>query len=134
MLVEPLGHNQLALLILVRFVLLYLTISLWNIVPAAITFLTGAFAGVAYGAIWLLGASESLESWFDGSWLAMSVVMLPTLLRTVSSVFYWTLLLGFGWPLLKDTCAFLNIPMNSLFDLPILWRRRVSPISDEQKK
>jgi hypothetical protein len=25
----------------------------------------------------------------------------------------------------KDTCAFLNIPIKSLFDLPILWRRRI---------
>ena len=44
------------------------------------------------------------------------------------AVVNWAILLGFGWPLFKDTCAFLKIPIKSLFDLPTLWRQgRNSP-------
>jgi putative flippase GtrA len=121
MLVAPLGNNQLALLILVRFVLLYLTLELWDLVPAVFSTITSLIAAMVYGAIWLFQSETSRA--LSGSAVIVVVAMLPAGLRFIFSIVSWSITLGFGWPLFKDTCAFLNIPIKSLFDLPTLWRR-----------
>lgn len=118
--VQPLAENQLALLLLVRFVVLELTLRMWNVVPSAISFLTST-------------ATSSMYMWFrnqPGFFSGPSIWVLPlgaAVLGALLDVVYWIIVFGFGWPLFKDTCRFLNIPIQSLWDLPFLGRWRGSP-------
>ncbi len=38
-------------------------------------------------------------------------------------VVYYSIVFGFGWPLLKDTCTFLGIEIKSILDLPFIGRK-----------
>jgi len=122
-LAAPLGHSRLALLIVVRFVLLDLTLRLWAFVPAVFSAITALITGAIYGVIWLVQPEELTGN----TSFVVVLAMLPAGLRSIFSLVTWAILIGFGWPLFKDTCAFLNIPIKGLFDLPVLWRRRRTP-------
>jgi len=115
---SPLGESRRALLIIIRFVLLDVTLRLWNFVPSLVSFIGQA---VAAGFFLTFGAGAFKQS---------SLILIgaaPEAINALLAVVYWLIVFGFGWPLFKDTCAFLNIPVKSLFDLPrIGWTRTSS--------
>jgi len=100
-----------ALLLLIRFVVLEVTLRLWNVVPSAVGYLV---AGLVYGYMWMVpGQPESLPTDLT---LAMSAG--SQVIRLGFDIVYWLMAFGFGWPLLKDTCQVLGIRLNSLLSLP----------------
>jgi hypothetical protein len=59
----------------------------------------------------------------------MPVLIMVIVLKLVSIVFdlvYWFMVFGFGWPLLKDSCRYLGIPMTGLIDLPYIGKHSYS--------
>jgi hypothetical protein len=115
LLTTPVTDNQRALLILVRFVLLELTLRIWTFVPDSIIVLVGLITG---GFIWLLSPEH-----IGGPMIIAGIV--SPIVRLLTSIVYWLIVFGFGWPLFKDTCDFLNIPIKNLFDIPWIARYRV---------
>ena len=115
---KPIGDNQRALLLVVRFAVLELTLRLWGFVPAAFAKLTGSAPLVLY----FIGGdmAQSLDS---RSAPIVSAIAATAAISLALDVVYWSIVFGFGWPLLKDTCRFLGIEIRSLFDLPFIGRR-----------
>jgi hypothetical protein len=114
----PLGDNQRALLLLVRYVLLELTLGLWNIVPSAFSYITRP---IMWGAFWFF-SSTGMHEYLQTPVIIVSVG--SELFQLLFSIVYWSVFIGIGWPLFKDTCTYLNIPIKGLFDVPRLgWRR-----------
>jgi hypothetical protein len=114
----PLSDSQRALLIIVRFVLLEVTLRIWNFVPAAVS----AIAGMIYlGVLWIFGIGAMTSK------PVIAVTIVPSGISFLLSTVYWTIVFGFGWPLFKDTCSFLNIPVKNLLDLPRIGHYRSGP-------
>jgi hypothetical protein len=114
-----LSGGQRALLLLVRFIMLELTLRIWDIVPSAVrSLLTVATAG---GAVWVSHANPEYS--FGSPYSIMVIALVPQAIGLLLGVVYWLIVFGLGWPLLKDTCLFLNIPLKGLLDLPRLARR-----------
>ena len=114
----PLGDSQRALLLVVRYVLLELTLRLWGVVPAAVTTVTGTLVGGLY----MVTGGEIFS---DGtSMVVISVV--PQVLVVALRLVEWVIFFGIGWPLFKDACALLNIPVKSLLDVSTVVRRTTS--------
>jgi hypothetical protein len=110
---EPFSDNQRALLIIIRFVLLELTLRIWNFIPDVVQSIIG-FAGAGFLFLFHGG----------GTGAVVIAAIMPQILNSVLSIVYWIIVFGFGWPLFKDTCSFLNIPIKSLLDVPMIARRR----------
>jgi hypothetical protein len=113
-----------ALLLLIRFVVLEVTLRLWNVVPIAVGYLT---AGLAYGYLWVV-RPDSLSAELTVAMSAGSQVI-----RLAFDLIYWLMAFGFGWPLLKDTCVVLGIRVDSLLSLPSIrnWRPPKGPAAPE---
>lgn len=115
----PLSNSQLALLIIIRFVLLDITLRLWSFVPWVIS-QTGAV--VLYGFLLFFG----IEKFPQGqTMIVMSAA--PAFVNAILDVVRWVIIFGFGWPLFKDTCTFLNIPIKGLFDVPRIGWAKTNP-------
>jgi len=119
-LVRPVGESQRALLLVLRFVILQLAITLWKVVPTAIGYLTKP---IPYALYFVFGA-DFVEKFDPMSPTTLAILAVPTLMGVMLDLVYWVIVFGFGWPLLKDTCRFLGIPMSGLLDVPLLGRRR----------
>jgi hypothetical protein len=111
----PFSENQRAILIIIRFVLLELTLRIWNVVPEAIASI-----------ITVIGMGILLVTGFGAQGMATTVTfsLAPVVLKIMFDIVYLIILFGFGWPLFKDTAAFLNIPIKSLLELPTIAKRR----------
>jgi hypothetical protein len=123
---RPITDSQRALLLVVRYVVLELTLKLWNFVPFVVGYITESVPWM-----FLLGAQQH---WFPTdlkptSPLVISAFIIPKIIDLGFHIVYWFIVFGFGWPLLKDTFNFLNIPINGLFDLP--WLGRANSIEVE---
>jgi hypothetical protein len=105
----PIVQVQRALLLVVRFVVLELTLRLWNIIPSTVGYLT---AGVSYG--FLFANPERIAG---SQRFAVVLTAIPAAIRFGFDIVYWLMVFGFGWPLLKDTCGLLGIEVRSLWDL-----------------
>jgi hypothetical protein len=68
--------------------------------------------------------ADFVEKFDPMSPTTLAVLAVSTLLGIMLDLVYWVIVFGFGWPLLKDTCRFLGIPMSGLLDVPLLGRRR----------
>ena len=111
-----------ALLLLIRFVVLEVTLRLWNVVPTAVGYL---ITGLVYGYMWLVRSQpEPLSNDLTVAMTAGSQVI-----RLGFDIIYWLMAFGFGWPLLKDTCLVLGIRVDSLLNLPSIrnWRAPKGP-------
>lgn len=118
-LAQPLAQSQRLSILILRFVILELTLRIWNFVPSAVGYITTA---ATYAALFVLGedASSALRPW---SPTGAAVVIGPTAIRLLFDIVYWFIVFGFGWPILRDACAILGIRITGLFDLPGLARR-----------
>ncbi len=116
-LASPVVEGQRVLLLIVRFVVLELTLRLWNVVPAAVRAVTGIATNVG-----LFAFRDRLADLDTSSWSFFSAALIAAVLRLLFDVVYWSIVFGFGWPLLRDTCSYLNIPLRSLWDLPFAGR------------
>ena len=116
----PVVDTQRVLLLIVRFVVLELTVRLWNVVPSAVNYVTGIATNVA-----LFAFRDRMVDFTESSWSFFSTSVLPLVISLLFALVYWSIVFGFGWPLLRDTCAYLNIPLKSLWDLPFAarWHR-----------
>ena len=127
LLASPLGETRRALLIIIRYVLLDITLRLWNFVPTVVSFVGSA---VVYGFILIVGTAGLNQATAPFQAYMPFMAVAPRAIDALLDVVYWLIVFGFGWPLFKDTCAFLNIPVKSLFDLPRIGWARTNP--DEQ--
>ena len=103
-----------------RFVILELALRLWDVVPSAVAYITGMIPTTAlliFGDTWY----EKFEP-TSGAGLAFMIV--PQFLALLLSIVYWVIIFGFGWPLFRDTCHYLNIPIKSLLEIPTLGRHK----------
>lgn len=116
---KPIGDSQRALLLVVRFAVLELTLRLWGFVPAAFAKLTGSAPLVLY----FIGGDQIEQSFDSRSAPVVSAIAATAAISLALDVVYWSIVFGFGWPLLKDTCRFLGIEIRSVFDLPFIGRR-----------
>jgi hypothetical protein len=116
---KPIGDTQRALLLVVRFAVLELTLRLWAIVPAAFGQLTGSVPYVLF----FIGGEPMMERLGTLSAPVMGALAATKAIDLAFDVVYWSIVFGFGWPLLKDTCTFLGIEIKSVFDLPFIGRR-----------
>jgi hypothetical protein len=117
-LLSPIGDAQRALALVLRFVLLQLAITLWKVVPTAIGYVTKPLPYVLYAAF-----GEQVFAKFEPTApLTLVFFGVSTLVAAILDLAYWIIVFGFGWPLLKDTCAFLGIPLADILDVPILRR------------
>lgn len=111
----PLGDSQRALLLIIRFVLLELTLRIWNFVPQAVSYIMLAIFYLPYFII-------PTDTFLQVSPTITTIA--PTGISFLFRIVYWIIVFGFGWPLFKDTCSFLNIPIRSLLDLPKIGLRK----------
>jgi hypothetical protein len=116
---QPLALSQRLSILILRFVILELTLRIWNFVPSAFSYITTAGT---YAAFALLGkdAASTLQPWTPSG---AAIIFGPTVIRLLFDVVYWFIVFGFGWPILRDACAILGIRITGLFDLPRLARR-----------
>jgi hypothetical protein len=124
-LARPLGDSHRALLLVLRFVILQLAITLWRVVPTAIGYLTKPIPYVLYFAF----GAEFFERFDPMSPGTLALLGISTLMAALLDLVYWVIVFGFGWPLLKDTCNFLEIPLSGLFDIPLFRRKTKEPQS-----
>lgn len=103
---------------MVRFVLLDVALRLWNVVPSAIGYVT---KGIPYS-IFFIGGEGMFEDLEPTSPTMFAVIVAPHVVSLAFSLVYWFIAFGIGWPLLRDTCHLLRIPLKSLFDIPFLGR------------
>ncbi len=120
---KPIGDSQRALLLVVRFAVLELTLRLWSIVPASVAYLTGAIPVALFFTV----GEKLFADIRPTSASGIVILVVPRVINDAFGLIYWIIVFGFGWPLLKDTCRFLGIPVESLLDLPFLGRRRQQP-------
>ena len=85
--------------------LLELTLRLWGVVPAAVT----TVAGTVVGGLYMVTGGEIFSD--DTSMVVISVV--PQVLVVALRLVEWVIFFRIGWPLFKDTCALLNIPVRA---------------------
>jgi hypothetical protein len=106
-----------AVLLLIRFVILELTLRLWNVVPTVFGYATRAAASA-----FMLANRDNLGNFR----VTLAASLAPTVIHLAFDVVYWVMVFGFGWPLLKDTCSYLGISVQSLLDLPYIgrWKQR----------
>jgi hypothetical protein len=105
------SENRLLLLLLLRFVVLYLLLQGWGLVE---DFFELVFAGIFVGAQKLFSLS------FNG-WEVVPLVALQKLPKVV----YWLFFFGLGWPLFKDVNRAMGINVREFL--------RVSSLKDIQK-
>jgi hypothetical protein len=124
LLASPLSDNRRALLIVIRYVLLDITLRLWDFVPTVVSFVGSAVVDSLILIVGPQGLNQATSSY--QAYVPLMAVG-PSAIRAALGIVYWLIVFGFGWPLFKDTCAFLNIPVKSLLDLPrIGWTRTSS--------
>lgn len=109
----PLGNTQRALLIVVRYIVLELVLMILGAIGDALGMMV-RFA--IFGLLWFLtGGNVSGET---VKTVSIGLAGTQQVLDVVFSALHWIILIGFGWPLFKDACALLRIPVKSLLDLP----------------
>jgi hypothetical protein len=118
-LIEPVGDSQRALILLVRFVVLDLAVRLWDIVPSAVTYLTNKAPAALLLSRAMVSNAAPGRGWMIGVVTGQAVISL------LFEIVYWVIVFGFGWPLFKDTCRYLNIPIGGILDLPFIrWKNQ----------
>ena len=108
----PAGESRLALLLLLRFVVLWLIASGWGLVEDAFNLL---FTGAIVGAQQLWGLSLS-------GWVVIPLVAIQKLPK----VAYWIVFIALAWPLFRDANAALGINIKDF--LRVSLRRRRTPL------
>ena len=103
-LLAPFTASRVSQYLVLRFVLLYLILKLWDLVTEIYDFLIG---GVALGAdkIWHLD--------FDNSGYMPMLFVLNELPR----IGYWAIFFTIGWPLFKDINSLLGLDLKQIFGL-----------------
>jgi len=119
-LARPIGQGQRGLLLIIRFVILELALRLWSVVPSAVAYITSAIQTFPL-LIFDYDVYEKLE---PGSASGVAILLVTHLVAILLAIVYWSIIFGFGWPLFKDTCRYLNIPIKSLIEIPTLGRQR----------
>jgi len=103
---QPLIEGRQVQFIVLRFILLYLILSVWGLIRTAGRYLV---TGTAYG---LITVFPSITNIVEKTWLfypiAVIWLVLPELL-------YWSIFILFGWPLFKDVNKILGISFKNLF-------------------
>jgi hypothetical protein len=109
----PWALGQRVSLIVLRYVILKLTLIIWSFVPALFGYAMTLAVYCAMASMVLSGST------FEPSDLQMLVAIVGSALLAVPfKVVYWMIVLGFGWPILRDACSVLNIPIRGFFSLP----------------
>jgi hypothetical protein len=117
--VHPLGESHRGLLLVVRFIILELALRLWNVIPSAVSYITSNIPTVA-----MLLFNEKFYKNYKPNGAGIAIIIVPQFISLLFSIVYWAIVFGFGWPLFRDTCQYLNIPIKSLFEIPTLGRRK----------
>ncbi len=104
--IQPSVQGQLGVLLLVRFVVLYLLLRVWNAIDTVLEY---ALKGTAMGIMKLTGTDTASNPW----WLFAPYVALSN----IPEVAYWLTFAVFGWSLLRDCSTFLGLGMKDLFAL-----------------
>lgn len=122
-LAQPLALSQRLSILILRFVILDLTLRIWHFVPAAIGYITAA---AVYSTFFFLDG-KALTNLDPLSPSGAAIFVGPALFRLLFDIVDWFIILGFGWPILRDACAILGIRITGLLDLPFLGRRGQHP-------
>jgi len=105
--VAPLVQGRQAQYLMLRFVLLYVVLRLWNAITSAFNVLiTGA----------ALGAQQFAKINLDNNWLLVPFFVISKLPEVVD----WLIILGLGLPLFRDLNKFLNIDLKAIL---VPWQR-----------
>jgi hypothetical protein len=100
-LVRPLIEGRQAQLLILRAALLYVLLQFWGLIDSALVFI---FGGV------FIGAQKVLEFDLDNPWILFPAYVLSKLPQAVS----WIIVIGIGWPLLRDLNMYLKINLKSI--------------------
>lgn len=115
-LLEPVVNARLGQLLILRFIILYLTLKAWTLLETLVTL---SIKGAAIGLVTLLGEGEGfeLEKWF----------LLPFLVLTnLPEAGYWLIFFLLGWPLFKDVNGVLGLDLRDFLRLRRAPRREVN--------
>jgi hypothetical protein len=117
-LVEPIGLSQRFPILIIRFIILELTLRLWNFIP----FVVNKIFSIATSSLLLIIG----PSWFttESRVSGATVFLIPGIIGIAFDIVYWFIVFGFGWPLLKDAGKVLGISFSGIFDLPFFWKRQ----------
>jgi hypothetical protein len=102
-------------IVILRFVILELTLRIWDFVPTIVNYI--ALAAASAAALLLVDSDSHIAPF---GLLAVA----PIAIRLPFDVVYWFIVFGFGWPILRDACSILGIRITRLFDLPSLGRQK----------
>lgn len=107
--IKVITHNQdnrIALLLIVRFIVIYLLLSAWGLFEDGFNLIfTSAIIGVQQ--VFSLGLS---------GWSVIPIVIV----QNIPKVVYWILFFALAWPLFKDANAFLGIDVKDFFKVSSL--------------
>jgi hypothetical protein len=105
--VRPIIENKKAQVLVLRFALLYVMLSLWGLVESGFGFLMSLAA---------YGLQQAGESNLDNPWVVVPAYLLAAVPRAVN----WIIVIGIGWPLFRDLNAFMNLDLKKTL-MP--WRK-----------
>jgi hypothetical protein len=113
----PIAEGRIALLLLLRFVVLWLIASGWGLVEDAFTLVcTGAIVGAQE--LWGLSLS---------GWAVIPLVVIQKLPKVAN----WIVFIALAWPLFKDANAALGININDFLQVSLRRRERDEPIETD---
>ena len=117
-LITPVGEGRIVLLLLLRFVVLWLILTAWGLLEDAFEIL---FAGVVIGVqqIWHWNVSTG--------WAVVPLIAIQKLPKAA----YWVVFFAVAWPLFRDVNAALGVDLKTFFTPPRLRElRRAGKSSD----
>jgi hypothetical protein len=121
-LAEPVGINQRFSILILRFIILELTLRLWNFIPFVVNKIL-SFASYSLFFVVTPGSFNPDPRSITG----VTVLLAPQIVNVAFDVVYWFIVFGFGWPLLKDVGSVMGISFSGIFDLPFFWKRKRKP-------
>lgn len=105
-LIDRTHETRLALLLVVRFIVLFLLISAFGVIDDSFSLF---FTSVMFGAIQIM--PDSFSGW---------PLVLVFFVQKIPNILYWILFFSLSWPLFKDANAFLGIDVKSFLKIPSL--------------
>lgn len=120
-LAEPIGFSQRLSLLILRFIILELTLRLWEFVP----FVVGRILSLATSSLFMVVGTNIFSGLpGPGSFGGATIFISQTLLGLAFDFIRWFIIFGFGWPLLKDAASLMGFSLKGIFDVPFFWRRK----------
>ena len=104
--IQPVVQGQIGILIIVRFVILYLLMRAWDAIGTVFDFV---LKGTALGIMKIAGTDTNSDPW----WLVVPYIVLSK----VPEIAYWVTFVVLGWSILRDSSELLGLRVPDVFKL-----------------